>query len=684
MTISSYTIPAMAATSYKDSMASVVEDINGTDIKGNDTNQKKQSKYSEYSEDTTVSTDVYVTQKSTFSVVAPVVAVLNGKAEEKNTGDVRYKAFGNIASDEIIIVEPDETFKLSQAGKDDITCIVEAKNTITDFTYANGIRPDNAMTRDYTITANNMTAGSWHGSYNTNISLDTNPIPDGYTTLYEYDLSATDADNVKAYYAVPTKNTTPVEVETSSETANANLVSSITNLFTPITTYAADNNVIEYNGIRYELSDEDTLVISGTGEIKENVYGDLVDFTKIQDAVLEHFPDASIYDRNNAFIANRYNLVWSKNSIYPSECHCTISLNDQYTSTGIYEKEYLIDVIEYIDTIKDNYIVSLPKSIIINNGVRNISNSAFMNCTSLTDVIIPDSVKNIEDRAFYGCKNLTSVTIPNSVTHIGNYAFSNCTGFTEVTIPDSITSIDNYAFSYCTNLIEATIGKNVKDIGQYAFDRCTKLTKTYYKGTIDEWAEINFSNRESNPNYFSNNLYINDELVTDIVLTSAKKVNCYAFHHYNKLSTLTIETDVECGSTILYGPFDSCENLSKVNLNGLTKIANRMFSHCTSLTYVTIPDSVTSIGDSAFYGCKNLISVTIPNSVTSIGCYAFSDCTGLTEVTIPDSVTSIGNNAFTNLDSGSTIYCQSQAVADLLSGKYQTSKTTVVVDASKF
>ena len=39
--------------------------------------------------------------------------------------------------------------------------------------------------------------------------------------------------------------------------------------------------------------------------------------------------------------------------------------------------------------------------------------------------------------------------------------------------------------------------------------------------------------------------------------------------------------------------------------------------NCSSLTSVTIPNSVTSIGEYAFNGCSSLTSVTIPNRVTS-------------------------------------------------------------------
>ena len=77
-----------------------------------------------------------------------------------------------------------------------------------------------------------------------------------------------------------------------------------------------------------------------------------------------------------------------------------------------------------------------------------------------------------------------------------------------------------------------------------------------------------------------------------------------------------------------------------------TSIGDMAFVDCSSLTSVTIGNSVTSIGRWAFSGCSGLTSVTIPNSVTSIGDYAFVNCSGLTSMTIGNSVTSIGNSAF--------------------------------------
>ena len=287
---------------------------------------------------------------------------------------------------------------------------------------------------------------------------------------------------------------------------------------------------------------------------------------------------------------------------------------------------------------------------------------------SIKSVVIEDGVTSIGGDAFKGCTGLTSITIPDSVTSIGEEAFRGCTGLTSITIPDSVTSIGGSAFSSCTGLKSVTIPDSVTSIGSYAFDNCTGL-KGVYITDIAAWCNIKFDGYVSNPLYYAHNLYLNNQLVTDLVIPdSVTSIGSWAFSRCTGLSSVAIPDSV---TSIGGYAFSRCTGLSSVTIpDSVTSIEHLAFHDCTGLTSVTIPDSVTSIGSYAFWGCTVLTSVTIGNSVTSIGEGAFSDCTELKDVYITD-IAAWCNIKFDDYSSNPlyyahNLYLNNQLVTDLV------------------
>ena len=125
---------------------------------------------------------------------------------------------------------------------------------------------------------------------------------------------------------------------------------------------------------------------------------------------------------------------------------------------------------------------------------------------------------------------------------------------------------------------------------------------------------------------------------------SVTSIGNSVFSDCSSLQSVTIPNSV---TNIGDNAFSWCEKLQSVIIpESVTSIENDVFMACTGLQSVTIPNSVTRIGDTAFDACTSLRSITIPNSVTTIGGGAFEFCSNLQSVTIPNSVTTIGDAAF--------------------------------------
>lgn len=264
---------------------------------------------------------------------------------------------------------------------------------------------------------------------------------------------------------------------------------------------------------------------------------------------------------------------------------------------------------------------------------------------TITEVTAADlgEMTKIAPHAFAERDALVSVEIPESVTEIGNNAFFGCGALTSIVIPKNVTKFGDYVFASCSALEKITF-ENVGGIttfGTTSFQNCTGL-KEVHINSLSEWCGKSFgSNTGSNPLHYGASLYVNNDIVTDLVIPDdVTTVGAYCFTCCASLESVTMHDGVTSLGNA--GAFSYCAKLKSVKLpNGLTSIPPYTFVGCTSLLNIDIPNGVTSIGTYAF-SKSALRSISIPDSVTSIERYAFDSCS-LKDIYIPDGVTKISD-----------------------------------------
>ncbi len=322
-----------------------------------------------------------------------------------------------------------------------------------------------------------------------------------------------------------------------------------------------------------------------------------------------------------------------------------------------------------ITLIQDNAFYKKTTLVSINlpNSVVTIGEGAFASCSALTSIIIPESVTTMQKNVFQNCTSLSDVTLNNTMTEIPQGMFYGCTSLTHIDIPQCVTKIGTEAFYFCSNLVIEAIPESIIEIGQSAFSNCTSITKLHISNNLQKvgwgafymcnnlneihiddlsaWCNIEFETSYSNPLYYGHFLYLNGNILSDLVIPSdVTEVKTGSFAGCLSIATVTIGDHV---TRIGSSAFSWCEMLSVTIGDGVKEIADSAFYNCETLNTLHLGKSIESIGYAAFYDCRAITNVTLPAKLRSIGEDAFSGC-HITSINIPSTVKSIGKSAFTS------------------------------------
>lgn len=303
---------------------------------------------------------------------------------------------------------------------------------------------------------------------------------------------------------------------------------------------------------------------------------------------------------------------------------------------------------------KSNKVISAMLSVLMVSGMFtamplavNAAGTADTNETTTSAAVqsVDDTQSDSEEKEYNGFTYYTHFNEENNRTEAVITGYKGIDN--DLVIPDSIdnavvTSIGEKAFAESNQFESITIPDSIGSIGEGAFLECNGLKKVYVS-SIEDWCKIDFSYSDANPLSIGADLYVDNKLVTDVTIPDGvKSIGKYAFYEYSSLKSISFPSSIR---SIGESAFYFCNNLEKVEFgHELKSIGNYAFAY-TSLTNITIPDSVTYIGDYAF-SCCSFESIVIPDSLTSVNDYAFSYCNDLKTAIIPDSVTKIGYSAF--------------------------------------
>ncbi len=229
--------------------------------------------------------------------------------------------------------------------------------------------------------------------------------------------------------------------------------------------------------LTWELTDDGTLTISGTGDMTSAPWGELKDQIKtvVMNDGLTSIASYAFYELRNVV----------GDIVIPDTVETIGSYSFAFYGYGSYtNRKGTLTIGSSVRTIGDHafYRASLVGNVIIPDSVTNIGEYAFcwygemttQNYSELRGMLkLSSNLERIEPNAFFNANFDGDLEIPDGVTVIGDNAFCNCGFNGRLTLPDSLTEIGERAFSWCTGLIgDLRIPATVSEIGNDAFREC--------------------------------------------------------------------------------------------------------------------------------------------------------------------------------------------------------------------
>ena len=309
-------------------------------------------------------------------------------------------------------------------------------------------------------------------------------------------------------------------------------------------------------------------------------------------------------------------------------CYLVTLVTTEGGEAGV--NDFIVNTSNYKTHFNSNYkSVQIPPSGADGNPVTALRNDAFNGLNSLEEIILPDGITEIGERAFKDCTKLKDTGLTDSVAVIGREAYMGCDGITEITVGENVYSIGDRAFSEMENLKTINYlsgatqsGLTPLSVGSGVFASSGKYAENGMELVIGTRVSVIVKNlfcstdSEVNGMYLTTVSFAEGEGARKVTIAGSAFANT-ALKNFNSSPRL-----VELGESA----FGHCFALGSVDLSSsnLIEIGSKAFEY-SSITEIILSETTKTVGSYAFSGCEDLVSVyySAADGLGTIGIGAF-------------------------------------------------------------